>query len=208
MTTILVFGDSIAWGAYDSKPGGWVGRLEKFFKREKGSDFELFNFAVEGDITTNLLHRYGAEIKSKIEGRSNIIIIIAIGVNDSYFIRMRNDFMTAPEEFQKNIRKLILIGRYFTTKIVFVGLAPINETMTAPILLNADHAYKNVNIKRYDDILKKTCQEQKVDFIEIYDNWLKTEYKELLEDGLHPNEKGHKKLFQDVKDYLISKKII
>ncbi|TFG35449.1 MAG: SGNH/GDSL hydrolase family protein, partial [Parcubacteria group bacterium] len=52
MGIFLVFGDSIAWGAYDSIGGGWVGRLKAFLEKERNLQFELHNLAVDGEITT------------------------------------------------------------------------------------------------------------------------------------------------------------
>jgi len=213
MKLILVFGDSIAWGAYDSKPGGWVGRLDSFLKKERKLQFELSNLAVDGDITTNLLTRFESEIASKIRNKSiryksEVIIIFALGINDSYFVKIRNDFMTPPEEFKKNITKLIASARKFSLKIIFVGLTPVDELRVTPIPWNPDLSYRNEYIKRYDDIIEKSCEEEKAEFVEIFDGWMKTGYSDLLEDGLHPNEQGHKKIFGEVKSFLISKNII
>jgi lysophospholipase L1-like esterase len=208
MSVILVFGDSIAWGAYDSEPGGWVGRLESFLKKERSSQFELYNFAVDGDITTNLLKRFESEAEPKIKDGSEAIVIFAIGINDSYFMKIRNDFITPPEAFKKNIQKLTALARKVSSKIIFVGLTPVDELKVTPIPWNTDLSYRNENIKRYDNIIEKSCKEENSDFIEIFDDWMKSGYRDLLEDGLHPNDKGHKKIFEEVKEFLISKSII
>jgi lysophospholipase L1-like esterase len=208
MITFLVFGDSIAWGAYDSKPGGWVARLNDFLKKERKLQFELHNLSVDGDVTRNLLKRFYSEAKSKIKEGSETVIIFALGINDSYFIKMRNDFITPPGEFKKNIENLIALAGKFYSKVIFVGLTPVDELKETPIPWNPDLSYRNDNIKKYDDIIRETCKEGKVEFIEIFDGWMNSGYKDLLKDGLHPNENGHKKLFEDVKYFLISKGII
>ncbi|MCX6761041.1 MAG: GDSL-type esterase/lipase family protein [Candidatus Nealsonbacteria bacterium] len=208
MNTFLVFGDSIAWGAYDSEEGGWVGRLKIFLEKERSLQFELYNLAVDGDITTNLSKRFDSETKSRIKEGSETIIIFAIGINDSYFIKIRNDFITPPEEFKKNIKKLITLAGKFSSKVIFIGLTPVDELKVTPIPWNADLSYRNENIKKYDEIIKKTCEEENAEFVEIFDKLIKSGDNDLLEDGLHPNSKGHKKIFEGVKDFLIFKKII
>lgn len=208
MGIFLVFGDSIAWGAYDSRGGGWVGRLKSFLEKESNLQFELYNLAVDGEITTNLLERFCPETKRRIKKGMESIIIFAVGINDSYFMKIRNDFITPPETFKENIRKIIALSRKFSSRIIFVGLNPVDQSKTTPIPWNTDESYNNENIKNYNEIIKKTCEEENAEFVEIFDKWIKSEYKDLLEDGLHPNSNGHKKIFEEVKDLLIFKKII
>ena len=59
-------------------------------------------------------------------------------------------------------------------------------------------------IKKYNEKLKEFCKNNRLPKIEIYDLL----NKEDLRDGLHPNSRGHEKIFQKVKDYLIENKII
>lgn len=69
-------------------------------------------------------------------------------------------------------------------------------------------SYKNNSIKKYNDIVKSICYKQKINFIELFEKFEKLNYKKLLEDGVHPNSKGHKLIFEIVKSYLSKNKII
>ena len=71
-----------------------------------------------------------------------------------------------------------------------------------------DKSYKNEYIQKYNDAIKQICAKNKIYFIEIFEDWIKMDYKRLLEDGLHPNSEGHQKIFETVKDFLITNKII
>lgn len=206
MGTILVFGDSIVWGAADSEGGGWVARL--FI--ELGRDFEIdvYNLGVSGDKTPSLLERFESETKARMEENEEVILIFAIGINDSYFVHSKNTLMTPPEEFKENIQKLIERAQKISPKIIFVGLTPVDEPKTTPIPWNTDKSYKNENVKKYNEIIKSVCQDENIHFIEIFDKWLESDYQNLLEDGLHPNSEGHKKIFEAVKEFLIQNKII
>lgn len=135
-------------------------------------------------------------------------IIFSIGVNDSQFIHSRNSIKTSENEFRNNIDKLIELAKKFTSKIIFVGLTPVDESKTTPIPWDTNKSYRNDYIKKYDRIIQSTCKKNKLDFVEIFDELIKRDYKKLIEDGLHPNSKGHQKIFEIVKDFLIKERII
>ena len=68
--------------------------------------------------------------------------------------------------------------------------------------------YDNNNIAEYDkdlklilendNILKELCDENKIKYIPMQDVLQKNDFI----DGLHPNTKGHKKIFEQVKKYI------
>ena len=212
MSTICVFGDSIAWGAYDSEGGGWVDRL-KLFMLEKINDFDkskevdVYNLGVSGEDTSSLLERLTREIKTRTKEAKDIILIFNIGINDSHFMENQNSLMNPPEKFKLNIEKIIEQAQSVTSKIIFIGLTPVDGSKTAPISWNIDKFFKNENAEKYNQIIKSVCKDKNIYFIEIFDEWIKSDYKKLLEDGLHPNSVGHKKIFETVKDFLVQNKI-
>ncbi|MCL5675742.1 MAG: GDSL-type esterase/lipase family protein, partial [Patescibacteria group bacterium] len=116
--------------------------------------------------------------------------------------------VTSPEKFQQNIKELIFMAKKYTNNIVFLEAIGVDETKVDPIPWARDRSYKNIYIKKYNGIIKKECQKNKVHFIEIFDYWVKSDYKNWLEDGVHPNSMGHKKIFEKVREFLISKKLI
>lgn len=209
MARILVFGDSIVWGADDIKYGGWVNRFKIWFKTT-GKFNEVFNLGNPGDISTQLLKRIENECKVRIEQKykESDVIIIQTGLNDSEFIYSKNSSRVSIKNFENNIQKLTNIVQKFSSKIIFAGLTPVEEVKVNPIPWNSDESYKNEYIQKYDQIIKQVCKKNNVHFIEIFEDWLKLDYKKLLEDGVHPNSVGHQKIFETVKDFLIKNKII
>ena len=213
MARILIFGDSIVYGAWDrGKEGGWFQRLRKFLDEkhfiEPDFEYSVYNLGVSGNTIGELLERFEFETKQRLEEGEEIIIIFQIGINDSQFVISENKLRTSPEKFKENIQNLIKVAKIFTQKIIFVGLTLVDESKTTPIPWNPNKIYKNENIKRNNEIIKSVCKENNIYFIEIFDKWLKSDYKNLLEDGLHPNSQGHQKIFETVKDFLIQNKII
>ncbi len=212
---ICIFGDSVSFGMMDTSKGGWVDRLKlyllRFCNSLEGKFLEVYNLGTPGDSSKELLDyieneldaRLGMEEKYK---RKNIIIL-AIGVNDSYLFR--NERMnTLPEQFKKNIIKLINISKKFSNKIILIGITPVVESLTNPIPWNANCYHKNKHIEQYNKILESVSIEENVYFIDIYNEWIKMNYKKLLYDGLHPNFIGHKKIFEKVKKFLIDNKMV
>jgi lysophospholipase L1-like esterase len=111
-------------------------------------------------------------------------------------------------EFQNNLRDIIKLAKKYSSKIIFVGLTPVDETKTVSLPWNSDKSYKNEYIEKYNKIMKSVSKENKIYFINIFDKLVKSDYRNLLVDGLHPNSKGHQKIFEIVKDFLTENKII
>lgn len=212
MPQILVFGDSIAYGAWDSE-GGWVEMLKKEISQKVVATSQQFyctvyNLSIDGDVTGGVLERFENETKKRLL-EEETIFIFAAGINDSCFIKGTEEFLTPLKNFKNNIQKLISIASKFSNKIIFLGLTPVDESKTNPYFASTTgKSYKNSFIKKYDVAIKAICAENKVGFVEIFEKFEKIDYKNLLEDGLHPNSKGHEKIFEIVKDYLVKNKII
>jgi len=186
MTQILIFGDSITYGAFDKK-GGWVEGLKE---KLMGKDILVYNLGVSGDTTIDLLDRFENETRARYD--NDTTLILEIGINDSY----HSDI--TPEMFENNIQELIKKAKKYSKKIVFLGLTPVDESKTNPLPWNKNAFYKNNKIQKYSNIIKEVCKRNSIHFIEISNNFAKTDYKILLHDGLHPNTKGHEKIFEIV----------
>jgi len=221
MTQILVFGDCAVYGKWD-KEGGWVQRLKKFLDEKhmtySGKSLALLNdlktycfvysVGVDGNKTPEILERFEFEAEQRIRRGGETIIIFQVGGADSQFVHSQNKCRTLPEDFKGNIEKLIVTAKRFSSKIIFIGVNPVDESRTDPISWATDKSYKNNYVQKYDGIMKSICKENNVYFIEIFDVFVDTDYKKLLEDGLHFNSEGHQKIFEVVKDFLIKNKII
>lgn len=205
-----MFGDSIAFSSSDLV-NGWVQRLASFLgmKNLSGDDYYcLYNLAVPGNTTEDLLKRFNFEVKQRFSEDEEVIIIFAIGINDSQFLRSQNDNRISLKELSGNVEKLIASAKGFSSKIVFLGLTPVDELKTIPIPWNKDKSYKNEYIKRYDSVIKNICKREGVYFVDISSKISVGDFKNLLEDGLHPNLEGHRKIFEILKDFLIAQEII
>jgi lysophospholipase L1-like esterase len=199
MTKILIFGDSIAWGAFDKKYGGWVERLKAhFLQNYKEEEIGIYNLSISSNDTRGVLVFLEQDINkiNKIEPEK-LILLFSIGSNDSRYINEKNNVAVPIKEFEENLKKIITISNKFSPKIFFTGLIKVDDKLTQP--WNQNEFWENKDIQKYDDTIRTICKNQQIDFISLFDLIEKNE----LKDGLHPNTKGHEKIFNHVKEYLL-----
>lgn len=194
---ICIFGDSTAWGAYDLEKGGWVNRLWLYLAKTD-KDIDVYNLSISGGTTKTILDRFENEAKI----RNANVLIFQSGGNDAYY-NNAGQFKVPIDEFKKNIAEIISRSRKIADKMIFISFKNVDESRTMPVSWK-DIYYKNENIQKYCEAMKEICDKNKILFLDIFD-LLKSEE---LYDGLHPNEIGHEKLFQKVKDFLMENKII
>jgi lysophospholipase L1-like esterase len=112
------------------------------------------------------------------------------------------------ESFKENLKKLLEKSKKLTNKIVFIGLTPIDEQKVNPMPWAPGKSYMTDNLNKFDNALKILCQENRLCFIDINKKLTDLNYKELLEDGAHPNSEGHQKMFEIIKSSLLKNNII
>ena len=196
---ICVFGDSIAWGAWDMEKGGWVNRLWFYLaERESGDYIAIYNQSISGGTTETILERFESEAKI----RDVKWLIFQTGGNDASYEHKPGNQSVKPEKFRSNLEKIIKKAKKITGNIIFTDLKNCDESKTMPVSWR-DIFYTNENIKKYIEIIKDVCRKRRVLFLDIEDL-----NNEDFEDGLHPNANGHEKIFKQTKDFLIKNKWI
>ena len=179
MSTICVFGDSTAWGAWDTEKGGWVNRLWLLFAEKKED--------TEEEAKTR-----GAEV-----------LIFQSGGNDAAYEHKEGNYQVPLDKFKENIEEIIQRAKKIADKIMFVSFKNVDEKRTKPVSW-IDIYYTNENIGKYNGVMKEICDKHNIPFLSIFGLLADED----LEDGLHPNSAGHKKIFEKVKEFLIKNKII
>ena len=190
---ICVWGDSIAYGAWD-KEGGWFARLRKHYY-DLNDDLAFYNLAVNGETTDTLLKHFAAEC----EARRPNICLIEVGVNDSSAIDKPDNPKVEFSRFKKNIKKICKIAKKYSERIIFLGITPVDEAKSNPVQFSCLCYYTNENILAYNQAINDLCDANRVQMISFY-NVLGVED---LPDGLHPNESGNEKIFEEVKGKLV-----
>lgn len=191
---ILVFGDSITYGAWDKEKGGWVNRLRLALENDNSNNYyTIFNLGISGNVTEGIKNRFDNECKIRFAKEDNTIIIFSIGINDTQ--NVKGEDRVSLEIFRNNIITLINSAKKYTNNILFIGLTKVDESKVTPLPWDKDKCYLNNKITIFDKELKNICLENNVDYLYIYDL---LEIEELF-DGLHPNNVGHQKICDKVK---------
>lgn len=201
---VLVFGDSITQGYWDTD-GGWVDKLRKHYDELQVQDFEvdqptIFNLGISADTSRSVLARAEAEVKARTRHNVPPIVTVQIGVNDSCAEPSGN--MVPIEEYRANLEKVIETLRPISSKLIFVGLSACDEAKTAPVSWG-EYQYTNKSTKAYEDHMKAVAEKAGIPFVPVFEEFTKAmQARELLADGLHPNSDGHEAIFDIVKIHL------
>jgi lysophospholipase L1-like esterase len=195
---LLVFGDSIAWGAFDEEKAGWVERLKiRYLKNFKTKGVGVYNLAVSSNDSQGVLFQLENDSKKmdKIEPeREGKYALFSIGCNEA---PKDGDIDLAVEKFGLDLKEIAKIARNHFRGIIFTGVNKVDEKLTTP-WEDSGLFWRNSELKRYDEIIEDFCQKEGLRFIQFWD-LLESED---LSDGLHPNTRGHEKIFRRVKERL------
>lgn len=193
--TICIFGDSTAWGAWDMEKGGWVNRLWlSVGSRDNNDDWvEIYNQSVSGGTTDTILARLESEAKI----REATHLIFQSGGNDS-FLEGKNGPNKIPlDKFRENIQSIIDKSREISEGVMFIGFKNVDESKTMPVAWE-DIYYINSEIQKYDQVMKDVCERNRIPYLDIFGLLEKEDF----EDGIHPNAKGHEKIFVKARNFL------
>jgi len=210
MTQVFAFGHSTTHGFWDSE-GGWVQRLRKTLDKKTLSDsekyyFELYNLGVPGNDSGQLLERFETEIETRLWEDDDTVILIQIGSNDIQYFNEEYRLRTSKDDFKQNILSLISKAREYTEKIIFVGEPII--TIEGSIPWAKDKELSDNRLKNYTDTVRRICENQGIVYIDLRSDYTKKQWSDKLEDGCHPNNKGHKLIFEKVKEKMKERQII
>jgi len=202
MKKILIFGDSISWGAFDYERGGWVERLKTKYLDTYGSGggIGVYNLSVSSNNTPGVLETIENDITkiNKIEPE-DYVFLFSIGSNDPVYIDTRENIGVPFDLYKNNLEKIIEISKKYTRDIIFTGLMMVDENKTKP--WSENEYWENKDIKKYNDEIEIICKKHELDFIPLW-NIITTND---LSDGLHPNTKGHEKIYNQVEKHLSKK---
>lgn len=206
---IIVFGDSIAAGAFDLERHGWVSLLtmyqyERILRTAWEEGDSVVNASVSGDTSIDLLRRVDADTQSRRWKEEPFVSVLAIGTNDA--AREYGEHQVPFADFSNNIDTL-------TTKlqkygdVVVLGLLPVFEQLSSPWVFNKEANWLNNELEKYDTELQRIAKEKNLLFISLQDV-IDRNSDTHLPDGLHPNAEGHRLIFERVKVELEKKNIL
>jgi acyl-CoA thioesterase I len=196
---ILCFGDSLVLGVGDSKGLGWVGRLNLEHHNKNLRNF-IYNLGDYGETSSELLNRFEIEARKRFERTNNFnySFIIATGINDTRINIKSGKEKVKIDDFKNNIQKLINLCKIMKKEVIFLGLTPVIEEK---VQNRMGTKFINSKISEYNDVIKKQCEKNNIEFIDIFDKINEN----MILDGIHPNEEGYDLISNNIKIVLKNK---
>ena len=90
------------------------------------------------------------------------------------------------------------VAKRITQDVTFVGLVLGDDSLLQPFPESSKgKSYTAERVKNYDSLLKEIAEKNECKYIYLFDKLNFNDF----QDGLHPNESGHKKMFEEIKKH-------
>lgn len=181
--TLLFLGDSLTEGHGVAPEQTYPEILAQMIKSNNQKEVKILNGSESGSTSKSGMARLNWYTKVKVD-----YVIIALGANDG----LRG---MKPDVTKKNLEDLIKESKKRNLKTILFG-------MKMPPNYGPGHT------ERFAAIFKELAKEQSVPFFPFLLEGIAANKEYNQPDGIHPNEKGHKKMAQNVYDFFKKNKII
>ncbi len=213
---IITLGDSFTYGLYIDTKDNWTEILEDELNNKLTCKnirkFEVINLGVHGYDFQYSVERYK---KRGVKYNPDLIIWYMVDPLRLTYININPTALNkAKKECEKEHNSYIYcpwgkvhnnyIKRFGETQILDFqkkSMMKLNEYYSGPLLFMMDYGFPPYQKKFFTRVIKKRGKKSW-----ITDIYIPNSYR-ILNDG-HPNEKGHKKIANDVFDFLIKNNII
>ncbi len=204
---ILFFGDSVVQGFWDLEYGGWVNRIRLEHDRLTVTNLSghwpaFFNLGIDGNSTASVVKRLSYEVEARRFQDDPFVLVFQVGIVDTTFAG--DEIMATPEQYKDELDVLISGAQHYSDKILFVGLTAVDDKLCNPWPhTRGGVSLKNERILQFEEVLRKVCLEKKLPCVQVFEKFqAEQEKRELLADGLHPNDAGHQLIADLVKPEL------
>ncbi len=192
---IVVFGDSVAYGAWDSE-GGWVDRLKRWahqvtIESAGETKLQVFNLGIGGDTSTGIARRIEAELAARQSASWPLAVVISYGANDER--TTDGTIETDLETFKATTRSTIAAAQKHTEKLIFVGSPRLVEA----VLTFKGREYSDERLAAYEAAQREIVEAAGIPYVEIRSLFDNDNYYAF--DKIHPNNNGHVVIFEAVK---------
>ena len=175
--TILFLGDSLTEGLGVSKEDAFPKLVETLIQTELNKNIIVINGGVGGSTTSDGLARLNWYLKKK-----PYIVFLALGTNDG----LRGLDL---EQSQKNLEEIIMYAQASNAKVILAGML---------IPPNYGPEYTEQFKKMYHNLKIKYTLKSMPFLLDGVAGIKEFNQK----DGIHPNEKGHKKIAENVFEFI------
>lgn len=199
MKSIFLFGDSVFFGVGATSRDKGCGKLLK-----KNINTPVFIKSRSLETSRDGLQRIERDILAKADPDSSIIIMF--GNNDCCF-NEKNSPLVGLEEYRNNLKEIIRRIRLSSNIPFLCNLQPISSEgffKLFPNMKNLEGSYLAPDLwqKKYSDVCGDISCEEKITLIDIRTALEKSKDLMFAEDGLHPNDAGHKVIALEIANSL------
>jgi len=198
-TRVVVFGDSIAYGAWDSE-GGWVDRLKRELCKdyvEGGNKNQVLNFSIGGATSERILEILEPSLMTMDGEKWDLIVVLSFGSNDSRLVESKPEFSIG--DYEGKIRKIVSTARKYAGRMMFVS----GHRLGAEEVLFGNRLYTETARKEYEAVAKRVFDELGVEYVDVVELFAGREEELLFRDKVHINDEGHKVVLEEVRKRLM-----
>lgn len=173
---VVFLGDSISAGLHLSADEAFPAILERRFAASP-NPFRLINAGISGDTTAGGVRRLDWLLE-----QNPAIVVVELGANDG----LRG---VETDEIEKNLRDIVKRSKAAGAKVLLLGMKlPPN--------------YGLPYTAKFEGLYEKVADDEDVPLVPYFMKGVAGDPSLNLEDGIHPTEKGHEILADNVEDAL------
>jgi lysophospholipase L1-like esterase len=206
MSQILIMGASTVYGVGGAH-GGWADLVklhlhEEMYAKNMVSEAHEVHIFAKPDATVHfVVDTYERYIADYRRNNRKTVVILSIGMNDTKAIDSPDNYLNTPQAYKQSMTALLNGLAKITDAVLCVGFASVDESRTSPKLnpFTGKHSYfTNKRIQMFNAAFEEAVNSSDanatyVDLVtQTGDDWPKSC---LSADGLHPNDTGHRRIF-------------
>lgn len=175
-------------------------------KQEEELVSEVLNLGIPGETSEELLERFEPELKRRLWEEEKQVVIIQIGANDIQRLVEEDRIRVPKERYRENLHRIIDKADEYSDHIFLVS--ELYTAIEGSIPWAEEKALSDERLGEYVDIQRELCQERDIEIIDLRSLREKDEWIEMLEDGSHPDNEGHRLIFEQVRNRLLDQGLI
>jgi lysophospholipase L1-like esterase len=204
VTQVFVLGDSVAYGV-GAERAGWADQLKQWLQGcmyaegGVGEKYELFNFAYPGGGIEFVLANQLQQMARYSRG-GTVIAVVCTGGNNAKAIDAPDNFASSLEAYEKLVTTMFdTLQKQADVIIALPSLVVVDEAKVHPKIspfTGKKSFFANDRIALFNGNFHEMCQARGIASVATpTEEWVE---KYLYTDGLHPNQAGHERLYQQI----------
>lgn len=203
MKVVFALGDSITYGCWGQETRGWTTLLREYLEsQEPYPSYYLYTLGIPGETSSGLRKRFVQEIDArKRSDDSSYVYLVACGANDATWLNGDQRFKQSKDEYAENMRTIFSELKNRPGVVYALNITPVNEEFSKEFK-GKDKSCLNEYVDAYNHVLAQVSSELEVEIIDVNAAFRNNDFTALFtDDGLHPNDDGHRLIFETVKNY-------